>query len=88
LTVLFAMMYAYIPNEKLKFREQLTGAMFSAIIWSIFSWGFSLYVSRAGAYSIYGSLSIIVIVMLWLYFCMYIIMVGAYLNRYFNSRNS
>lgn len=87
LTVLFAMIYAYIPNIKLKFKEQLPGAMFSAIVWSIFSWGFSIYVGWETSSSIYGSLSIIIIVMLWLYFCMYIIMVGAYLNRYFSPVN-
>lgn len=86
LTVMFAMIYAYIPNEKLKFKEQLTGAMFSAIGWSVFSWGFSLYVSRAGAYSIYGSLSIVVLVMIWMYACMYILLLGAYMNRYFNRK--
>ncbi len=83
LTVFFAMIYAYIPNVRLKFRDQLTGAMFSAIVWSVFSWGFSIYVDSGQAASIYGSLSIIVIVMLWMYFCMYIFLVGAYVNRYF-----
>lgn len=85
LTVLFAMIYTYIPNSKLAFREQTTGAMFTAIVWSVFSWGFSVYVDRDGAFGVYGSLSIIVISMIWLYCCMYIIMVGAYLNRYFNK---
>lgn len=83
LTILFGMIYAYIPNIKLKFRKQLFGAMFSAIVWSVFSWGFSLYVDCQPTNNIYGSLSIIVIIMLWMYFCMYIIMIGAYLNRYF-----
>jgi len=83
LTVLFAMIYSYIPNIKLRFRDQLPGAMFSAIVWSVFSWGFSIYVGWERAGGIYGSLSIIIIVMLWMYFCMYIVMVGAYLNRYF-----
>lgn len=87
LTVLFAMIYAYIPNIKLKFKEQLPGAMFSAIVWSVFSWGFSMYVDWGESTSIYGSLSIIIIIMLWMYFCMYIIMVGAYLNRYFSPVN-
>jgi len=85
LTVLFAMIYAYIPNAGLKFKEQITGAMFTAIGWSIFSWGFSLYVDRDGAFGVYGSLSIIVISMIWLYCCMYIVLVGAYLNRYFDK---
>lgn len=81
LTVLFAMVYAYIPNLKLKFKDQLQGAMFSAIVWSVFSWWFSVYVDFGGIGGIYGSLSVIIFVMLWMYFCMYIIMIGAYLNR-------
>lgn len=87
LTVLFGGVYAYVPNKKLKFGEQIPGATFSAVVWSIFSWGFSLYVGRAESYSMYGSFSIIIIVMVWMYSCMYIIMIGAYLNRYFRPVN-
>lgn len=87
LTPLFAAVYAYVPNKKLRFKEQIPGASFTAVVWSIFSWGFSLYVSRSGAYSIYGSLSIIVIVMIWMYLGMYIVMIGAYLNQYFEPVN-
>ena len=85
LTILFAFIYAFVPDKKLHFREQIPGASFAAVVWSIFSWGFSLYVDWSGSYSIYGSLSIIVIVMVWLYFCMYIIFMGAYINRYFSQ---
>ncbi len=88
LTILFGMIYTYIPNIKLKFKEQLLGAMFSAIVWSVFSWGFSIYVDWQRSSSIYGSLSIIVFVMLWMYFCMYIILIGAHLNRYFGSEQN
>lgn len=87
LTMLFSAVYAYVPNEKLAFGEQVPGAAFAAVVWSVFSWGFSLYVERTESYSIYGSLSLIVIVMVWMYFCMYIIMIGAYLNRYFRPVN-
>lgn len=87
LTLVFSFIYTYVPNKKMKFREQIPGAFFAAFVWSIFSWGFSLYVTYFNGYSIYGSLSIIVIIMLWLYFCMYIMMVGAYLNRYFRPVN-
>lgn len=87
LTLLFAAIYAYVPNDKLKFKEQIPGATFSAVVWSIFSWGFSIYVDYSNSYGIYGSLAIIIIILLWMYFCMYIIMVGAYLNRYFRPVN-
>jgi len=85
LTVLFGMIYTYIPNKRLLLKEQVSGAMFSSIVWIIFSWGFSMYVDFGYSSNIYGSLTIIVIVMLWMYFCMYIILMGAYLNRYFKT---
>ena len=87
LTVLFAAIYAYMPDEKLLFTEQIPGAMFTAVVWNVFSWGFSLYVNYSNTYGIYGSLSIIVIVLIWMYFCMYIMMIGAYLNRYLRPGN-
>lgn len=87
LTLLFAVIYAYVPDRKLKFREQIPGACFAAVSWSVFSWAFSIYVNRSGAFTVYGSMSIIVIVMLWLYACMYITLIGAYLNRYFRPVN-
>ena len=87
LTILFAAVYAYVPNRKLAFKEQIPGAVFSAVAWSIFSWAFSYYLTYGNSYGIYGSLSIIIIVLLWMYFCMYIIMIGAYLNRYFEPLN-
>ncbi len=88
LSVLFAAVYAYVPNKRLAFKEQLPGAVFSAVVWSIFSWAFSYYLTYGNTYGIYGNLSIIIIVLLWMYFCMYIIMLGAYLNRYFESVNN
>lgn len=87
LTLLFAAVYTYVPSRKLRFREQIPGASFTAVVWSIFSWGFSIYLNLSGSFSIYGSLSLIIIAMIWMYFCMYIILVGAYLNCFFNPVN-
>lgn len=87
LTLLFAAVYTYVPSRKLRFREQIPGASFTAVVWSIFSWGFSIYLNLSGSFSIYGGLSLIIIAMIWMYFCMYIILVGAYLNCFFNPVN-
>lgn len=83
LTLAFTMIYTYIPNKKMKFTMQVPGACFSAIVWLVFSWGFSVYVDHYDGISAYGSLSILIVIMLWLYCGMYIIMIGAHLNRYF-----
>ncbi|MGN0329975.1 MAG: YihY/virulence factor BrkB family protein [Kineothrix sp.] len=83
--IVFSMMYTYIPDKKLKLVFQVPGAVFSAILWNLFSWAFSIYVeSGANGFSTYGNLATIVIIMIWLYICIYIIMIGAYVNRYFS----
>jgi len=82
LTLIFSAFYAYLPDKKLRFREQIAGASFAAVIWSIFSWCFSMYVEYGNSFNIYGSLTIIVIFMMWLYICIYIMFMGAYINKY------
>ena len=83
-TFAFAMIYTFIPSARMKFIYQLPGALFSAIVWYVFSWLFSLYVSLPDTYSIYGSLATPFIMMFWLYFCIYIFLIGAFINRFFH----
>lgn len=82
MTLLFALMYTFIPNCSLRFTWQLPGAAFSAVTWNVFSWGFSIYVRHSGGFDMYGSLTTIVILMLWLYFCFYLFLIGAHVNRF------
>ena len=70
LTLVFMVIYAYVPNVKLKLTKQFPGALFTAISWNLFSWGFSAYIERFNDFGVYGSLSTIIVVMMWLYFCM------------------
>ena len=82
LTIVFAVIYTYVPRIKTRFYYQIPGALFAAVAWSIFSWGFSLYADSFNGFSMYGNLTTIIIIMLWLYFCMYLLLVGANINRY------
>ena len=83
-TLAFAMIYTYVPSARMTFIYQLPGAFFSAVVWYIFSWLFSLYVDRSGYFSIYGSITTVVLMMVWLYFCIYIFLIGAFINRFFH----
>lgn len=85
LTVFFLFLYTFLPGERMKMKTQLPGAVFISVIWSMFSWGFSFYVERFTVFNMYGSLSTLIIVMIWMYVCMYLILFGALVNRFVNG---
>ncbi len=81
LVVFSLMIYRFLPNRRGRFRDQLPGAMFAAVGWMVVSWVFSIYLDVfEGFSSMYGSLTTIVLIMLWMYFCMYCILLGAEMN--------
>ena len=82
LTIIFAMIYTFIPGKQ-RFKRQLPGAAFAAVIWSVASYIFSVYVDNLNGFGTYGSLTMVVILMFWFYMMMYILLVGAHINKYF-----
>lgn len=89
LASLFILMYEFLPNRRLKFKNQVLGAVFTSLGWAIFSNAFSLYLELADNFTtIYGGLAVLVVIMLWLYFCMYILFLGAELNVYLADKDS
>ncbi len=83
-TFFFALIYTFVPSAKMTFVYQLPGAIFSAVVWYLFSWLFSIYVNMSGYFSIYGSIATPLIMMIWLYFCISIFLIGAFINRFFH----
>ncbi len=81
--VIFVMVYTFIPSGKRSFLRQIPGALLDAVVWIIFSELFSIYVEGNNAYSMfYGSLGGIAILLFWLYCCFYIVLIGAFFNRF------
>jgi len=73
--------YMFLPNKRRKLRSQLPGAIFTAFGWTLASFIFSVYMDIFKGFSnMYGSLTTIVIIMLWLYFCMYVMLMGGEIN--------
>ena len=80
----FTFIYTVMPSRRSHFSRQLPGALFYSAGWMIFSFVFSIYVDNFSNYSyMYGSLAGIVILMLWLYSCMYILFLGGEINAFF-----
>ena len=83
LTGLFVWLFTQLPNKKVKALSQSPGALLCALIWYVFSIFLSIYVNFYNGFSIYGSMSTIVLMMFWLYSCMYIMFMCAEVNVFF-----
>lgn len=87
LFLVFLVLYRYLPNRKASLKSQIPGAFIIAVAWSIFSYFFSLYFTFFPNFSnMYGSLSALIMVMLWLYVCMNLLLYGAEINAYFEKQ--
>ena len=82
LTFFFLLLYMVIPVKHIRFLHALPGALLAAGGWLGFSFLFSYYIEHMSTLSrTYGSLTAVAVCMLWLYFCMYILFIGAEVNQ-------
>ena len=84
-TVILVILYKALPNRKATVKSQLPGAVLSSVALYLFSFALSIYVDYFNGFSMYGSLTTIMLVMLWLYFCMYIILMCGEINYFFEN---
>ena len=81
-TALFCAMFMVLPNERNRLGESIPGALLASIGWQVFTNVYSIYAQKFTAYaSIYGSVYVVALGMLWLYFCICIVFYGGVLNK-------
>ena len=92
LVVMFSLLYRNFPNltrEKRRdysFFSQIPGAVFTTVSWFALTIGISIYVTDFNGFSIYGGLIRLAVIMVWLYFCMVCLMIGAELNYFYHKQ--
>lgn len=83
LSVIFLALFRALSPKRsgMRLRDHLPGAAAAGAGWVLYSWAYSLYVDHFADYSlIYGSLTAVILFMLWLYMNMLILLLGAELN--------
>lgn len=84
--VIFLLLYKFMPKHKVTIKSQVYGALFGAIMLNIISFIFSNYLKIFKGFSItYGSLTTLMLIMMWTYACFYTVFLGAELNKLINS---
>ena len=88
--LIFDLIYMVLPNRRSRFWANLPGAAVAALGWQLFSRGFSLYVERMFSRytNIYGSVYTVALGLLWIYWCMCILLFGGLVNRILQNTKS
>lgn len=87
LSVVFSLFYSRLAGTH--FKNHLFGGILAAIGWMLFTFFYSLYVSYAiSSASIYAELGAAIFFMLWVYFCVNIILIGAEINKTLMSHHN
>ncbi len=85
--VIFSLIYRFMPGNHMRIIYHMPGAFLTSIGWMLFSYVFAMYIETfSGFANMYGSLTTIVFLMLWLYFGMYITLLGAEFNQLLAAR--
>lgn len=80
--VIFLLLYKFMIKRKATLKSQIIGAGFSSIALNIVSYVFSIYLDVFKGFSImYGSLTTLILIMMWIYSCFFIVFLGAEINK-------
>lgn len=88
LALVFSLLYKWMPAKKLKYRRQLPGAVFSAVVWAAFSFIFSFYVLLSDKFGAYGYIGTIMVAMIWIFYCFYFLLMGGFINHYIEMKRA
>jgi membrane protein len=78
--LLAAILYTYLPNERMPWWFGIPGALFTACAWEIAQIAFAVYTTHTNLMRVYGAVSTFAILLLWLYYMGIIFLFGALLS--------
>ena len=75
--LLFAIIFKFLPDAKIQWRDVWIGATMTAILFAIGKWALGLYLGSGSAASAYGAASSLITLLLWVYYSSQILLFGA-----------
>ena len=76
-TVLFAMIFRFLPDARVAWRGVWIGAVFTAFLFVLGKYGLSIYLGKAAVGSSFGAAGSLVVVLVWVYWSAQILLFGA-----------
>jgi membrane protein len=77
IAVLFAMMFKWLPDTPIAWRDVWLGAILTAALFEVGKFLIGLYIGKQGLESTYGAAASIVVVLIWVYYTAQLVLMGA-----------
>ena len=84
--LLFAIIFKFLPDAKIQWRDVWIGAGMTAIFFAIGKWALGLYLGSGSAASAYGAASSLITLLLWVYYSSQILLFGAEFTQVYASQ--
>ena len=85
LTFAFALIFKFVPDKRINWRDVWIGAMGTALLFTIGKAVLGLYIGRAGVGSAYGAAGSLVVIVVWVYYSAQIFLFGAEFTHIYAS---
>ena len=85
-TGLFALLFRFLPDVRLRWRDVTTGAVVTAVLFTIGQQVIGLYLGQSSVTSSYGAAGSMMILLLWVYYSCQIVLFGAEFTRVYAQR--
>jgi membrane protein len=81
ITLLFSLMFKYLPDAEVSWRDVWLGAVVTALLFEVGKFLIGLYIGKQGLESSFGAASSLVVVLIWVYYSAQIVLMGAEFTR-------
>jgi len=86
ITVLFAILYRFLPDVQLNWHDVTTGAFVTALLFTIGKQLIGLYLGQGSTASSYGAAGSVMVLLLWVYYASQVVLLGAEFTRVYTRR--
>ena len=77
IATLFGIIFKYLPDVKIRFKDVITGAVFTAILFMLGKYLIGIYIGTMKISSTYGAAGSIIIIFVWIYYTSALLYLGA-----------
>jgi len=86
ITLLFAMIFKFLPDAKIAWRDVWIGALITAALFTAGKFALGLYLGKSGVASSYGAAGSLIVLLLWVYYSAQILFFGAEFTQVYANR--